>query len=208
MKKQLPIAFLIIISILIFSCKKEEPEKVTSYLKIEKSLYPLLFEEGSYWNYVNTETSDIDRIELTEVIHENRTTSEGDSWSSVDEVYECSYTSSINNDFRNLYLGYLIMKSDENGGLLFFGSKTIGEENGSAIIINIHPTYQILDTEYHNVTEFYIEENFNILKPIRLFYADSIGLVKKVEYLDAYEAFDSIVWNLQDYNVSLLPVVE
>lgn len=203
MKKQLSISFLIIIIVLFYSCKKDEYSGGDSYSPIDESLYSQIFEEGSYWNYINPETEVVDHKELIEVIHEDRSVGGGHGSSVTAETYTFIYQSSEHGEYDELGMGYVLRENGIEGGFLYFGSKVIGASALNARIVDVHNNYKLLGNEYENVVEFFIESKYGILNPMTLFYADSIGLVKKIEYL---ETNDTVSWNLQNYNVSLLPI--
>ena len=61
------ILFFLILSSIIFSCKEVLPPNNYRYQKISKSLYPQLFNKGSYWIYSNPDTAIIDSVSVITV---------------------------------------------------------------------------------------------------------------------------------------------
>ena len=73
MKKLLTIRYstsllmILFIGLMVCPACKEEEENTYFQHKISRDLYPLLFDEGSYWIYKNTDTSVVDSVVLTKV---------------------------------------------------------------------------------------------------------------------------------------------
>ena len=58
---------LITLCIIVFSCKKDEPCRPYDFtIFVSESLYPLLFDKGSSWQYLK---KDDDKLEIVEIIH-------------------------------------------------------------------------------------------------------------------------------------------
>ena len=171
--------FFLVVSIFI-SCSEENESGGITYYKINESLFPFLFDQGSYWIYQNTnDNSIIDSVVLISLLEEEETQMIGKGYLSKDQVFHLTYQSSKNGTFSEYLIGYVIAKESVNAGFIYLSSRKIGDSSRNASIKNIHGELQINGMAFKDVVEMDIEKAEYISDEMNLFYADSVGLVKK-----------------------------
>jgi len=197
---------LFFISFLFFlSCNKDETTNhYYQYINIDSALYPLLFDTGSYWVYENEINKIIDSISLINI---NKyylpPVKIGQESSLYFEEYNLKYSSSISGIYDEQLVGYIISKGSTNGGYIYLGSHQVGDSSQNANIDTIYDTLIIAGNTYFNVVKMQCRKDQYLSDDLNLYYADSIGLIKKV-IIEGEMITDN--WNLLRYKTNLLKV--
>ena len=187
-------------------CKKDEDTYF--HHKISENLYPLLFNEGSYWIYNNTDTSLFDTVVLTSVEIDTVVygpSGPGQGSPGEEQVYVLFYTSSqfgaYQRTLREDYISRSWMVGGEPIGVEYLSSHNIGDELMSAKIADIHDSYVVNGESYANVVKMDIKNyGGNFTGDMNLYYVDYVGIIKKIFIKDD----DTVeVWELLEYNVTL-----
>lgn len=169
----IPLLFLV-------SCEKEERGCAgPTYSYLDERLYPLLFEEGSYWIYKIDSTNNLDSVVLSEKVKTTFAHNTGHGCASIEEVYYLSYFGTLSGNYRDVYIGYVIARNDPYGGFLYLSSHYIGDESSNARIEDIYDTLVVENVAYYNVVKMNIQMATHLSSAMNLYYVDSIGIVKK-----------------------------
>ena len=201
---------LIIILVYIFpllsfwGCKKEEIKGGSHLYKLDENLYPMLFDKDSYWIYKNMDTNIIDSISLTEVtIDTTEYINIGHGFTERFQTFNLRYRSSITGEYSELYLGWTIRSESEDGGYIYLSSFHIGDSLRNARISNIYDSILVGEKIYYDVVEMNIKKDKYIDNDMNLFWADSIGVLKKEIKENNYI---QSTWSLMYYNIKYLKV--
>lgn len=198
---------MLLISLIVCSaCKKEEDSYF--YHKISESLYPLLFNEGSYWIYNNTDTSLFDTVVLTSVEIDTVVygpSGPGQGSPGEEQVYVLFYTSSqfgaYKRTLREDYISRSWMGGGEPIGVEYLSSHKIGDEFMGAEIADIYDSYAVNGESYDKVVKMDVTNyGGNFPGDMNIYYVDYVGIIKKAITKDD----DSIeTWELLEHNVTL-----
>lgn len=195
-----PAIFAIVLIILFTpSCNPEEEGSGNLYINgLSESLLPMLFAPGSSWTYSNSDSSVIDEVVLEMV--------EADTVRPTKDVgrhqaFHYTYHSKHYGRYTEFYIGYVIMHSYFEGGFIYISSHRVGDSVRNAKISTIYDSLTISGFQYREVVKMDIAKDYDINYPMKLYYVDYIGVVKK-----EIEISDGVVeiWNLISYDVSLL----
>ena len=184
------------------SCNPEEEENGnggTYYImKLSESLLPMLFAPGSSWIYSNTDSSGFDEVVLEMAEADTLGPFKG---AGPFQAYNYTYHSNQYGQYAEFYIGYVIKKSFVGDGYLYLSSHRVGDSVCNAKISAIYDSLTINGIQYMEVVEMDIAKDYDINHPTKLYYVDSVGVVKK-----EIEVSEGVVeiWNLVSYNVSLL----
>lgn len=180
------------------SCSEDNPGGGTQYNEIHENLFSFLFEPGSYWIYSRNEHNMIDSIYLTDqIVYNLSSVSVGQGNSIVNQEYKISYTSSLAGTYSEYLVGYIISRGSVSGGYIYLSSYQIGDVGANARIENIFDSLAIKETTFYNVVMMKITKDNYIETDMHLYYADSIGVIKK-EILDGEQIIET--WDLMSYN--------
>lgn len=176
------ISFIMFLGLILFSCEKKGYLYISSS---DKSLYD--FKVGTYWNYVNVETNEIEKISVikrdasayysghtdsNDVYGEEIITQFSSSLSEVKYIQTISKGHRDHSAYIEKYVNDNLMTTDN---ILY--------AKDSAFSINIQ------GTEYNNVylvNSYYNKYNANIINPVEKLYvnqywiARNIGIIKKI----------------------------
>jgi len=126
----------------------------------------------------------------------------GQGYSGYQKFYTIQYRSTFTNQtFEEDLIGYLIRKGHGNGGFVLLTSKSIGDKNLNAEIIDILDSLTIESKTYKEVIKMKILADQYISQNYYLYYTDSIGLIKKELVVNNVV---SETWNLSAFNTILL----
>lgn len=184
---------------ILFSCEKKEPEIVKYFddsLNID--LYPMLFASGSQWVYQDSAAKTLDTVDFISVIKDtNNYVSTGLEYSSV--CYRVAAKSSISGFFNWFYIGYVISMNDENNDYIYLAGKRKNDSVQNVVLEKVFDTLLVENIKYPDVVKMRIKSDDLIKKPMNLFFADSIGIVRK----EVQNNGITEVWNLVSKNVIL-----
>ena len=135
--KQIRIVIILITIVLFSGCKKDsEVTRPYTHGKISANLYPFLFNNGSYWVYRDTISSNIDSTTLT---HITKSTFEvgpsgpGQGSSGDEEYFQISYLSFPTNfQYSEELLGEVISRGNTDGGYTLLSNKHKGDKKKEA----------------------------------------------------------------------------
>ena len=194
--------FFFLILALLASCDPEvENGGGTSFMPISDKLHPLLFDTGSCWIYNNQVDSRLDTVNLTARKIDTLYVNTGSGYTNLVEVYVLDYLSSIYGHYSNTYKGSVILGGENSGPLIYLASFKVGQEDSNARIANIHDSLIINGIRYDQVVEMEIFQSGSTSElGQRLFFSDSIGIVRKILFNGSN---DSIAWELMNYEVEL-----
>jgi hypothetical protein len=196
MKSKLTIIILLILTVI--SCK-EELETNNNLGRISQSLYPFLFDNGSYWIYRDSATNIVDSIILTSISrdtlnippsvpHQSSTNSE--------EFFGLNYYSILSGSYQEQLIGYVISKGYYKGGFLLLSSKRPRDKSENAEIVNVFDTLTIAGNLFKEVVKMKITKDEYVNANYNLYYVDSIGVIRK-EIINNDSQIQ--VWNLLRY---------
>jgi len=190
------------------SCKKdiEESNTNSSYIpyqgsnhsKINSSLYPYLFNTGSYWIYKDSASLNFDSIALTNFL---RTAYPIPRQTGDVEYFDVTYFSSnISSSYHEQLFGNVISRSLYLGGFVFISNKRINDYVYNALIADVIDSINVENVVYRNVTKMKVSQDPYINGNFYFYYADSVGIIKKDSLVN-----DIVVqtWNLIRKNTSL-----
>lgn len=203
MKTIRQILILIIISIFLVSCDKEEDNiGGNHHYLINEGLYPMLFDKGSYWIYKNTEANNIDTIKLIGIEMDTiGPINTGKGYTSTYQVYNLNYSSNILGEYQEQYVGYVISRGSREGGYVYLSSHQIGDSTMNAKITAIHNSMIINGITFKNVVELDIQKDSYQEYDMNLYYVDSIGLIKKEIKEDN---IIQRIWELKEHSINYL----
>jgi len=184
------------------SCKEENTNGGNHLYTLNERLFPLLFKTGSYWIYKMDGGESIDTLIVKDAkIDTIGPFNVGDGYTSTDQVYYIGYSSSINGDYSNLYVGYAITLGSLYGGYLYLSSHTIGDSSVNAKIVDIYDSILVNSVPYKNVVKMDLKEDYYLKSNLNYYYADSVGIIKK-EIKESGAILES--WSLIKYSVTLV----
>lgn len=193
---------LLVYILVISSCQKEETSCGVDHHNISENLYPLLFNPESYWIYEN-QNGIADSVILQYCVADTSDRIKtGVCNSLTEEVYNLDYESSEYGKYSEHFFGYLIRRGSIDGGQIYLSSFRVGDNVGNATIAAIHDSLVIKGKTYNRVVEMEVFKDEYINSDMRLYYVDSIGVIKKILIDDSN---DSIIWELTRYNTTLVP---
>ena len=179
---------MLFIGLMVCAGCKDEEENTYFHHKISESLYPLLFNEGSYWIYNNTDTTLFDTIVLTKVEIDTLVygpSGPGQGSPGEEQVYVLSYTSSqfgaYQRTLREDYISRGWMVGGEPIGVEYLSSHQIGDELLSAKIADIYNSFVVNGESYADVVKMdVINYGGNFPGDMNIYYVDYVGIIKKV----------------------------
>jgi len=177
----LKIFSVLILFLSVLGCRKEEEKTINKY-RISKSLYPFLFDKGSYWVYKNTNSGILENLavqSITKDIFAVLPNHPGQGIQSYNEYYTTKYSSSLTDSYEEQFLGYVISRGFYHGGFVFLSSKTIGDKSLNAEITDLLDTLTIENRTFKQVVKMKIIGDQYISDDFNLYYADSVGVIKK-----------------------------
>lgn len=183
------------------SCSDDEFGGGSSFASINENLYPLLFDVGSYWIYKNKDNDNTDTVKLVNTKIDTLYINTGNGFSQHLEIHILDYVSTFYGNFSDTYKGYVIMRGVNSSCFIYLSSFKIGDSSLNARIANIHDSLIINGATYIQVVEMEIsEDGYNLINDMRIFYSDSVGIVKKILFDNMT---DSVTWELVDYEAVL-----
>ena len=188
---------LIAILFVVTNCKKEE-EFEYKVFDVNPKLYPFLFDTCSSWVYNNPVTNEIDNVTIVNM--SIGTYPPGYSSDSYMLVYSFSCLSTYQGESYYHACQNIISKNIHISGLLFIASGVIGDKRENARIDTIYDLFDVNGVSYKDVVKMDIEEDWWIENEMNLYWADSVGIVKK-EIKENGVIVET--WNLQSYDVVL-----
>lgn len=201
MKTLRPLLILMTLLISWISCHREEEYGGgnTLYL-VAESLYPMLFDKGSYWIYKNLETNNIDTVVLIEIQMDTiGPFNIGKGYTKTEQVYNLNYSSKVLGEYQEQYIGYVISMRPLGGGFVYLSSHQIGDFSNNAKITAIHDSLIIDGKTFKNIVELDIQKAPFIDHNMNRYYVDSIGLVKK-EIKEGNIIQET--WELMEYKIN------
>lgn len=198
---------ILLVTILFAGCKKdEEATTVPHHGKISSSLYPFLFNTGSYWVYKDTITNSLDSTILTNITRGTFSlspTMPGQGSQGDEEYFNLNYLSyPTNNIYSEEIFGSIISRGHTSGGITYISTKTIGDSIYNAKIENIIDTLNIEGQSYYNVIKMRIQADSYISSNYNFYYVESIGIIKK-ETITGETVTNT--WNLLRYRTTVKP---
>ena len=211
----------ITISFALASCNKENEETTNNETNTssnnycvcipDSTIFPYIFDENNFWIF-QSDSLENDTVILTEITYNSEGLppagpSQGPS--GVMYLYNVKYHSSKYGEHEEQMFKHYISLDRDFGPFLLITSKEIGESYSGGTIINVFDTLTVNNNLFHNVTlmrtfdpQYFSNNNYH---SILLYYADSIGIIKKEIFQN-----DSIktTWNLIEYNVNVLDSAE
>ncbi len=196
------------------SCKKDREESNTNstytpyqesnHSKINPTLYPYLFNTGSYWIYKDSASLNLDSIALTGLLRTSvpvppsnpNQTNLGDL-----EYFDVTYFSSnISSSYHEQLFSNTISRYLYYGGFVFISSKRINDHLYNAVIADVIDSINVENVVYRNVTKMKVSQDSYINGNFYFYYADSVGVIKKDSLVN-----DTVVqtWNLLRKNTSI-----
>lgn len=199
------LSIIIIIFITIISCKKEKEIKTSeNHGKISQTLYPFLFDNGSYWVYIDTSTNSIDSVVLSAITKSTFNippSTPGQGSQGDEEYFNIKYYSFLSSGYyEEQLLGYVISRGLYNGGYTLLSSKRIGDKSNNAEIINVFDSLKIAGNTYKKVVKMKITKDYYIDSNYNFYYVDSVGVIRKEKTNN-----DSViqVWNLLRFKINM-----
>ena len=182
MNTQLKIILLVAGFFFLNSCKEEEAKDLYHY-KINSCLYPMLFNNGSYWIYMDSVSGISDSIFVTGFsrnIYPTSPTWTGQETTSDEEQFSISYKSFNSGETDNEVLyGMVISKEHRGGNVIYIGSRTPGDSVYNAVITGIADSIIVEGHAYYNVTIVHSLQDEYLDEDCNFYYADSIGVIRK-----------------------------
>jgi hypothetical protein len=200
----LKVHIFLFLAISFLGCTKEEGKKIIPTYSISKSLYPYLFSQGSFWVYMKTNSNDLDYISVISISRDYfyvPPSTPGQGIRAYEEFYTIRYSSSLTGFYDEQLFGYVISRGLYNGGFVFLSGKTIGDKRMNAELTDVIDTLTVEHKMYKQVTKMKIKSDQYIVGNFNLYYADSVGIVRKEKTEN-----DSITetWNLIEFNTALV----
>lgn len=206
MKMSLRVIILFVLMISFLGCRKEEETKISNTSRISKSLYPFVFDKGSYWIYKEANSSILDSLEVQTISRDSFAAppthpGQGVQW--YEEFYTVKYHSSLTGKFEEQLFGNVISRGLYHGGVVFLASKKVGDKTMNAEVIDVLDTLTIEKRTYKQVVKMKILEDLYLAGNFNLYFADSVGLIKKERTVN-----DEITetWNLIEFKTDLFRV--
>lgn len=182
---KIKIILLLFFAIICTNCKKENNDERSDgyHYRINPSLYPFLFDTGSYWVYKNISTQAIDSIVLVNVnknavyvIPPPKPNYQG----SLDQIDYCNFTYSCfpsDSSFDEQIFSLFISKCFTDGCYIYFEG-TVGETSNYSKIVAVFDTIIVANQVYKNVVKMKFKLTLDSID-YYYYYADSIGIVRK-----------------------------
>jgi hypothetical protein len=202
----LKVFIILILSISFLGCRKEVGKKIINTNRISKSLYPFVFDKGSYWIYKETNSGILDNLVVQTITRDSFAvlpTSPGQGIQWYEEFYNIKYSSSLTGSYDEQLLGYIISRGLYQGGYVFLSSKKIGDKSMNAELIDILDTLTIENKTYKGVVKMKILEDQYLTGNYNLYYVDSVGVIRK-ERTENEKITES--WNLIEFKTDLFEV--
>ena len=147
---------------------------------VDESLYPLLFDKGSYWIYENKENNVVDTVEIGRIEMDTiGPFNTGHGYSNSYQSFDLVCYSKLMGVFFITYFWDVISISSHEGPYLYLSGDEIGRSWRNARIAAIHDSLIINGLVYNKVVEMDIMRDYQIENDMNLYYVDSIGLIKK-----------------------------
>lgn len=188
---------LIVISFVVTSCKKEE-EIYWPISYVGEEVHPFLFDIGSVWLYKNPVSKEIDNVEIIDFAFDRYIP--GGKLNGELQFYRISYVSDVFGEYKEYACLDIISRAIHFGGILFIASGNEGDECENARIDTIYSSFYVNGIAYEDVVKMEIEADEWLDIEMNLYWADSIGVVKK-EIIENDQIIET--WNLQSYDVVL-----
>jgi hypothetical protein len=201
----LKLMLIMFLSIIFSGCHKESKDKDYFHRKISQSLYPYLFDTGSYWIYKKS-NSNIPDSTIVKSITKNTfivgPMGPGQGDQGDEEYYSIHYQCfPANNTYDEQLLGYVISQGLYSGGFVLLSSKKIGDISQNAEILDVLDSLTIENRTYKTVVKMKVSQDEYIAQNYQLYYVDSIGVIKK-EIMDNGTVRET--WNLLRFRTNLL----
>lgn len=203
------VVLVIALALTIAACDKNE-EKY-ELVKIDKTLYPFLFDKGTQWVYQKGMRDSIDSLTVimdtikVEAITKDTISPLGLFRSY--EIYDIKYFSSLKDStFNEQLIGYVITKGQVDGGFVLLSSKKKGDKSLNAEIVNVSDEMTVEDVTYKKVVKMKVSKDQFIKDSYYLYYVDQVGMIKKEKLgLNAAMKEDSIMesWTLIKSDIQL-----
>jgi hypothetical protein len=199
---------ILLLSLFAVSCKKKVTDNQSTYEythgKISSSLYPYLFNVGSYWVYKDTANSNLDSVTLTDIQRDTfiiGPSVPGQGPRGELEYFDTKYYSSYQaSSYSEKLMTYVISRSLDHAAYIFLSGKGKGYSLENAKIVDVIDSIIIENAIYRNVTKMKITKSYYINGNFYFYYADSIGVVKRETITN-----DTVIqtWNLLRHNVTM-----
>lgn len=192
---------LFILILFFYSCKKDntepDPEPQPAVSPISSTLYPLLFDTGSYWIYSNGSSSDT--VSLNSVAREEMTVIPK---SPKEETFILNFESTEFNNYSERFVGAIITRNWIDEGWVYASNLVAGESCGGLTQVAKLDTLLVENQQFYNVSQFRVEQGNYFSNDMYLFYSDSAGVIRK-EVLSGGSIIET--WNLTEYNTVMYP---
>jgi len=199
------VMLMIVFSIMLTGCHKESKNIDYFHRKISQSLYPFLFDTGSYWIYKKSNSNIPDSTIVKSIIKSTfivGPTSPGQGDQGDEKYYNIRYLSfPANNSYDEQLLGYVISRGLYSGGFILLSSKKIGDKSQNAEVLDVLDSLTIENKTYKTVVKMKVNKDYYVDQNYQLYYVDSIGLIKK-EIMDNDTVTET--WNLLRFKTKLL----
>jgi len=199
---------------LMTSCKKETPPEEFYYQYLSSSLKPYMFKSGSYWVYENDSTGIVDSIVVTATKHDFfilSPTGPGQTGTQTKvEYYKLEIYDVLNvTSYIDFLHGSVVIRNGSESGISYLGQpillahSPIGSTSNGAQVWDTISVLNVGSNTFHGVQEMkiiYSEQNqIEFDHDTYLYFADSIGLVKKEIDLGSGNIES---WSLKRWSVS------
>lgn len=211
------------------ACEKDEQKY--ELVKIDDSLKPFLFDQGSYWVYtmypIKADTIVVKKDSLSapkdSVIYVRDTVNVQNDSVFVEsiakdtinpvgmprsyEIYDIKYHSSLkDSSYHEQLIGYVITKGLVDGGFVLLTSKKKNDRSMNAEIVNYSEEMKVENVTYKQVVKMKVSKDKFINDNYFLYYADQKGMIKKEKLGLDIQKKDSVIetWTLKKSNVKLL----
>jgi hypothetical protein len=207
MGPRLTVMLIMVFSIMLAGCQKESENTDYSHGRISQSLYPFLFDTGSYWIYKKANSNILDSTVVKSISKDTFIIGPfgpGQGNQGDEEYYNIQYLSfPANNTYDEQLLGYVISRGLYSGGFVLLSSKKIGDKSQNAEILDVMDSLTIEHKTYKTVVKMKVSQDEYIDQNYQLYYVDSIGVIKK-EITGNGTVTET--WNLLRFRTKLLPV--
>jgi hypothetical protein len=196
----------IALAILMTGCNKDEEK--SELVKIDRTLYPFLFDQGTHWIYEKVNSDPTDTVTVirdsinVESITRDTLYPAGEARSY--EYYTIKYFSSLTDSVPDEQLiGYVISRGLNSGGFLLLSSKKKGDKSMNAEIVNVSEEMKVENVVYKQVVKMKVLKDQYINDNYFFYYVDRVGIIKKEKVVN-----DTIreTWNLKRYTTRMFKV--
>ncbi len=195
---------LLLISLILVSCKKDEENPVGSYdlHKVDPIMAAYSFAPGSTWIYENladgrrdtVEVMSVNRTLLHEAIH---------SYSSDMVLFNRQYQSSISGVyFESLFTVY-ISRGGPYEDFIFMPESQVGFTSVGATVLGGYKSMTIGTHTFHIVTKMHTSTGRFLPEPMHLYFSPNVGIIRK-ELIRADTVYAT--WDLVDWQVPPYPI--